>query len=204
MTIKPPPSHVQQHLFELMPDKPLMSPGESRTRYGRVVEEIMCKLLDLEDIPNNGTYDVVFDAYRNGVYCEIKSVRHGGKIPLYEWRRRKDAESGVDLVYVIAIHRCKNAKTLGDVWTKMASTISEVLIVPAREISRLACLEPVQRIVAVGPPGERMGYKRKGYADGYRNISLQNIRNHRNWKTQSMECEIYGLPVNAKVHSFAP
>lgn len=204
MTVKPAPTAVQRNLFDLMPDKPLLTPGESRTRYGRVVEEIVCKLMNLEDIPNSGTHDAVFDAYRDGVFYEIKSLRHGGKLPLYECRRLKDAEAGVPLLYVIAIHRCKNATTLGDVWEKMARTITEILVLPAREISRLACLEPLRQIVAIGPPGERMGYKRKGYADGYRNIPLQKIREHRSWGSVPMECDIYGLPVKVTAHIMKP
>lgn len=199
MKVKPPPSAVQPTLFDLMPDKPLLTPGESRTRYGRVVEEIVCKLMGLQDIPNSGTHDAVFDAWKDGTFYEIKSLRHGGKLPLYEWRRLKDSKAGVPLLYAIAIHRCVNARTLGDVWRGMTSTIQEILIIPAGEISELASGEPLRQIVEVGPPGERMGYKRKGYAEGYRNIPIQKIRESRQFQRHYHHCDIYGLPVNADI-----
>ena len=108
MNVKPPPHCRQPELFDFIPDKPLTRPGEARTRYGRVVEEIACALLGLDDILNSGSHQVVFDAHHkaSGTFCEIKSVRAKNKIPVYEWRRAKDRDCGVPLVYVLGIHRC--------------------------------------------------------------------------------------------------
>lgn len=205
MTVKPPPTASQPPLFDLLPDKPLTTPGESRTRYGRVVEEIMCDLLGLTDIPNSGSHDVVFDAWREGWFIEIKSVRHGAKIPIYEWRRKKDRRAGVPLIYVVAVHRCTKAETLSEVWHKMTDTIREVLVVPAAVMARLAKSEPLNRLVKHDPQS-RMGYKRKGYCEGYRNIPLSRIRETVNTLPVHRRCEIHGLDVSANVrfHQHAP
>lgn len=206
MTCKPPPAATQPLLFDLMPDKPLRTPGESRTRYGRVVEEIACALLGLQDIPNSGDFQCVYDAYGLGSYCEIKSVRAGSKIPLYEWRRFKDAESGVDPIYVILVHRCTSCKTLGEVWGQMTRTIRDVYVLPSREMSRLACLQPLTRILETTSGKQRQGYSRKGYSDGYRNVPINGVHGIASREFAppvNHECVIYGLPVRADVHFYA-
>jgi hypothetical protein len=172
MTIKPPPSHEQPMLFDVLPDKPLLAPGEARTRYGKVVEEIVIELLKLTDIPNSGSHNCVFDAHHksSGTYCEIKSLRQGNKLPVYEWRRKKDRECGVPLVYLIGIHRCTKQKTLGDVWNVMADTLDTILVLPASVIDAEAEKHELRQLVKQGPPGERQGYRRAGYCDGYHNI----------------------------------
>ena len=172
MTIKPPPSFYQPSLLDVLPDKPLTKNGEARTRYGKVVETIVIELLGLTDIPNSGSHDCVFDAHHrsSGSYVEIKSLRQGNKLPLYEWRREKDRKCGVPLVYEIGIHRCTNQKTLADVWSVMADTLDTILVMPAPVIDEEAGKHELRQLVEQGLKGERQGYRRKGYCDGYRNI----------------------------------
>lgn len=159
-------------LLDVPPDKPLTKSGEARTRYGKVVEEVVIELLGLTDIPNSGTHDCVFDAHHKptGTYCEIKSLRQGNKLPVYEWRREKDRKCGVPLVYLIGIHRCSGQKTLGEVWSKMADTLDTILVLPAAVIDEEAGKHELRQLVKQGPPGERQGYRRAGYCEGYRNI----------------------------------
>lgn len=172
LSIKPPPSHEQPMLLDVKPDKPLTKNGEARTRYGKVVEEIVIELLGLTDIPNSGSHDCVFDAHHkpSGFYCEIKSLRQGNKCPIYEWRRAKDRKCGVPLVYVIGIHRCTSQKRLADVWDVMADTLDTILVLPAAVIDAEAEKHQLRQNVPQGPAGERQGYRRKGYCEGYRNI----------------------------------
>lgn len=203
MTLKLLPSHAQLSLFDLMPDKPLTTPGESRTRYGRVVEEIAEALLDLHDIPNSGSHEIVYDAFGHGHFCEIKSIRHGSKLPLYEWRMEKDKKCGAPLVYVIVIHRCTKAGTLGEVWQKMADTIKDILVLPVSVMHRLAEAEPLQRILSESKGPQRVGYSRKGYCDGYHNVPLSKMRAEDFHSPVSRSCSVYELPVSANIHFHA-
>lgn len=179
MTVKPPPSHIQQDLgFELLPDKRLTAPGEARTRYGKVVEEAVEALLGLEDIPNSGTHDIVFDAFlrQRETFCEIKSLRRNNKCPIYDFRRTKDRDCGKPLLYVFAIHDCKDAHTVGGIWLKMAETLKQVFVLPAWAVDLEARRHPLQTIkTARTASGSRNGYQRKGYAEGYRNIPFTSL-----------------------------
>lgn len=200
MTVKPPPSHWQPDLISVLPDKPITKNGEARTRYGRVVEEIVCALLGLTDIPNSGSHDIVFDAHHpSGTFCEIKSLRAKNKLPIYEWRRTKDRECGVPLVYVIAVHRCTQQTSLSDVWRTMAGTIQDIYVMPAWWVDLVARRHALRQLVKQSP-NSRMGYRRKGYCDGYRNIPFADIIASRFYVPQLVRTEVHGLPVEAAVH----
>lgn len=178
MTIKHPPLLAQPPLFEMVPDKPIRKPGEARTRFGAVVNEIVNALLGLQDIPNSGTHDCVFDSYlrSRGAYVEVKSLRRRNKIPVYQWRIEKDKEAGVPLLYVIGVHNCTRQATLAGVWNKMAETMDQILVLPAAVIEELAAAEPLQAIKsAKTASGERNGYQRKGYCEGYKNIPWEKL-----------------------------
>lgn len=201
MTCKPPPTHWQPNLLDVMPDKPITKNGEARTRYGRVVEEIVCSLLGLTDIPNSGSHDIVFDAHHkpSGTYCEIKSLREGNKLPIYEWRRTKDRECGVPMVYVIAVHRCTRQSSLSDVWRTMASSIKSVYVLPSWWVDLEARQQCLRQLVAQSP-NSRMGYKRKGYCEGYRNIPFGAIQSARFYVPTVRLTEVFGLPMQVSTY----
>jgi len=200
MTIKPPPSHYQPNLLDVLPDKPLTKNGEARTRYGQVVESIVTRMLGLTDIPNSGTHDVVFDAFHHGSgsYCEIKSLRWNNKLPIYEWRRIKDRDCGANPVYVIAVHHTTNQPTLAKVWERMAETLQTIYIVPHWVIDLEARRQPLRQLVQE-EKNTRMGYKRKGYCDGYRNIPFQAI-SHGGYVQRFASGELHGLSLRADVN----
>ena len=201
MTLKTPPTHWQPDLLSVLPDKPITKNGEARTRYGRVVEEIVCALLGLTDIPNSGSHDVVFDAYHrpSDHYCEIKSLRHNNKLPVYEWRLTKDMQCDASMLYVLAIHRCTKQVTLSDVWRTMAATISDIYVLPAWWVYLEAKKHPLRQLVKQ-EPGSRMGYKRKGYCNGYRNLPFQALTSPAFYRPSVSRAEVYGLPVEARIH----
>lgn len=203
LTIKQPPAFKDVELFpDLIPDKPITRPGEARTRYGEIVNEIVNALLGLTDIPNSGSHDIVFDAWRKGTFFEIKSLRKGSKCPVYDWRVEKDEKAGVPLLYVIGVHRCKQQKSVGDVWRVMVDTLDELYVLPASVIGRLAMAEPLQTIGShKTSSGERNGYQRKGYKEGYRNIPWEKISKAcEGGKRRTMVAQVHGLPCYAKVH----
>jgi len=165
--VKPPPSHAQGDLFQVREDAPLTSPGSSRSLYGQTVERAVCGLLELTAIPGSGDYDVVFDAWGNGTFCEIKSLNQSSSLPLYRWRREKDRQSGAPLVYLIALHKCAKCKTLGEVWSRMAETMGVVLVIPGRVLDKLTETSNAYQIRQTTKDGVSVGYARRGYCEGY-------------------------------------
>lgn len=198
MTLKLPPSYVQIPLIDVMPDKKLETPGESRTRYGKAVEEIVIELLKLTDIPNSGTHDTVFDAFGHDHFVEIKSLRATSSIPIYEWRRVKDRECGVPLVYVIGLHRCGKCSTISEIYQSMSSTLRTLLVLPASSIDALAEQFPVRQLVKE-EKGTRMGYKRKGYCEGYRLIPAKVLLGLPYVAPLQVSSALYGLNLDAEV-----
>lgn len=200
MTIKPPPTHYQPDLLEVLPDKPITKNGEARTRYGQVVETIVTRLLGLTDIPNSGTHDVVFDAFHHGSgsYCEIKSLRWRNKLPIYEWRRTKDRDCGVAPVYVIAVHHCTRQPTLAKVWEKMAASLQTIYVLPHWAVDLHARNQPLRQLVQQ-ETGTRMGYRRKGYCDGYRNVPFLALTTG-NFTPAFASAELHGFQLRADVN----
>lgn len=178
-TVKPPPSYTQDDLFpELVPDKPLGRTGEARTRYGEVVNLAVNGLLRLEDIPNSGSHDIVFDSFLRSreTFIEVKSLRRKNKCPIYEWRRNKDRDCGVPLIYIFGIHGCKECGTLAEVWHRMADTMNTLLVMPAWAVDLEARKHGLRQIKTnKTASGKRNGYQRRGYADGYRNIPYADL-----------------------------
>jgi hypothetical protein len=201
MTVKPPPSAIQLPLLDVRPNKPISRNGEARTRYGACVNEAVNALLGLEDIPNSGSHDCVFDSYHrpSSTFVEVKSLRVKNKIPVYRWRIEKDKAAGVPLVYVIGIHDCKGAKSLDEMWRRMADTLDTVLVLPAARIEALALAEDLQTIGSHRTPsGERNGYQRKGYKEGYHNIPWAKLADGMQ-QGRTRTAEIHGLNFVANV-----
>lgn len=199
LTVKPPPTHTQIPLIDLLPDKPITRAAEARTRYGRIVEEIACSLLNLTDIPNSGNYDVVFDAYRGDSYYEIKSVKATSAVPLYDWRRTKDRECGVNLIYAVVVHRCGSHKEMSTAWQEMARTIKEVFLLPAWSMDLLAHDQTLHTVSTHA----KHGSMRTGYKNGYRLVPVRRIRQLMMGMPVRRTTVVHGLSVSADVFTHA-
>lgn len=198
LSVKPPPSHIQPLLIDTLPDKALETNGESRARYGVIVQDIVCELLDLTPIPNTGTHDVVFDAFGSERYIEIKSVREKNKSPIYEWRRRKERQCGAPMLYAFAFHRCRGAETLDEAWRVMAETLDSIYLLSLDTVDALALAQPLRQLVKE-VPGSRMGFERAGYCEGYRNIPWREIVGQLYERPRTVTGTLHGLPLEARV-----
>lgn len=173
--VKQPPSHIQPTLFELpIPKLTLTGVGSSRTRYGQVVEEIITTALGLTPINTGGSSPVIFDAHKDKMFYEIKSLRRTSSLPIYEWRREKDRTCGVPLLYAIAMHNVTKATDVEEIWTRMGETLKRVLLLPAPVIDGLAEVEPLRELKSE-KKSPRSGYHREGYKEGYRNVPAKRI-----------------------------
>lgn len=183
MTVKPPPTHVPQDLFPAediasISGRRIERAGESRVIYGEIVNQVVNALLGFENIPGSGSHDIVFDSFLRGrqTFIEVKSLRRNNKCPIYDFRRSKDRDCGKPLLYVFAIHDCKDAHTVGGIWLKMAETLKQVFVLPAWAVDLEARRHPLQTIkTSRTASGSRNGYQRKGYAEGYRNIPFTSL-----------------------------
>jgi hypothetical protein len=177
MTIKPAPTHTQDLLFDLPPERVFKAPAEARARYGSLVQTIVCRTLGLVEIPGSGIHDAVYDAHSpvHNRFFEIKSVHATNKIPLYRCRLQKDADSGVDPVYLLAIHRVRGAKSMSACIHAFAQSLTEVVAVSHGTIMDLCEGRQVFKIMSE-VKGSRMGYERKGYCDGYVNLPVSTVR----------------------------
>ena len=200
LTVKPPPINVQPCLFDVRPTGPLETPASARTHYGRTVELAVEALLNLVDIPNSGNYDVVYDAHGRGTYCEIKSVIRSGAIPVYEWRRKKDSLVAVPVVYVVALHKARGAETHEQIWELMSATLTEILVLPAWKIDKIAPRFKRRQLVEADPDS-RMGYKRKGYCEGYRNVPVCGLRKLNFREPVPRKATVYDFEFNAQVRT---
>ncbi len=203
LSVKPPPMAIQQSLLpDLLPDKPLSRNGEARNRYGTAINTVVNALLGLEDIPNAGSHDVCFDSYHrpSSTYVEVKSLRRKGKLVVYDWRLEKDKAAGVPLVYVIGVHNCKGAASVGAMWHKMRDTLDEVWVFPHAfiEAEALKC-EPRAIKTEATASGVRNGYQRPGYRRGYRNIPWSVIADAPMQGGRLAGARIYGLEFLANI-----
>lgn len=194
MKIKSAPIEIQPLLFDVPQERVFGTNGAARTHYGNEVQKIVCALLGLTEIPNSGNYDAVFDAQcpRTRRFFEIKSVHATNKIPLYEWRVIKDRESGVEPIYLFAVHRVRGVRSLSTLRSALAQSLTAVYAVHHESVAAAVATEPLRQIVAE-EKGSRMGYKRKGYCDGYRNLPVTRVRDELspNW-VRLIEREISG------------
>lgn len=176
MKIKSAPGFVQPLLFDVPQDKEFGTNGAARTHYGNTVQALVCDLLGLTEIPNSGNYDAVFDAQcpRTSRFFEIKSVHATNKIPLYVWRTIKDRESGVEPIYLFAVHRVRGAKNFPELRAALAKTFTAIYAVDSAAVEAAVASEPLRQIVKE-VPNTRMGYQRKGYCDGYRNLPVSRV-----------------------------
>lgn len=164
----------QEKLFEIAPQFKVTSIGACRVAFGAAAEIIACKVFGLDRIAINGQFEVNFDAERDGVFYEIKSVRESsGKIVCYDWRMKKE-EGFPDLVYVIVIHRISGVTE--NIVERMAASCRILLCSGSliRELSKGL----TKNVHKIKEGSERYRYNRKGYIDGYRNLPVKSILSH--------------------------
>lgn len=158
----------QDSFFEIAPRFVCDTPGATRVVYGAAAEEIACGVLGLDRIRINGTFEVNFDAERNGIFNEIKSTRAvGGKIVCYDWRMKKE-EQFPALMYCIVLHGIKGSD---DVLERMSMGCA-ILLCEASKIRELIIGLPDHRHKAGPTKGKRNGYTRAGYIEGYKNLPV--------------------------------
>ncbi len=146
--------------------------ADARNAYGEAAQEIVVAALGLKPVRINGSYTTCFDAYRDGVYYEIKSVKAGGKVVCYDWRMEKEAASGVEVVYAILVHRIRYARV--DIVSVMSAQPLELYTIPAYILHEYASRCPLY--ASPKTDKQRVGYTRTGYCDGYRNVTVKGFK----------------------------
>jgi len=155
-------------------------------------QDIVCDTLGLLPIPINGKFEACFDAFRDGWYFEIKSVKLGSAIPVYKWRIEKEqraAAHGVNLAYAILVHRLKNEHE--DIRRKLAASAYCVVIIPAALVHSLAMECREYKVERGHHWSKRNGYEREGYIEGYKLLPVKRIL-----EAAPIGSISYSLPVN--------
>lgn len=165
------PADTQLRLFEHNRIISCSSTASARTRYGEAAQEIVCTALELLPIKINGNFSTCFDAFKDGIYYEIKSVKNNGKLVIYDWRIKKEQDSTVTLHYAILMHNIKEVRS--DIISAMCSSKLSILLVESAIIHKLALSCPLIRHKTY--KSKRNGYSRAGYKDGYRNLSVKSL-----------------------------
>lgn len=205
MKIKPAPTEQQPWLLPVepsLPDTPFLTNGAARTHYGAIVQSAVSSLLELVEISNSGEYDIVFDAYHRDTdqFFEIKSVHATNKIPIYNWRIRKEIESGVNPIYLFAIHRVRGAGSKLACLKALAESMTIIVALSASNVERMLKNEKVRQLVAE-ERNSRLGYKRKGYCEGYRNLPVNAAIEAGTFSHGQVTADIYGERFSAEVWS---
>lgn len=169
------PADMQMPLLEVAPSWHITKNAQARNAYGTVAQHLVCAALRLLPIPTNGNYDICFDALgSDGTYFEVKSVKaKGGKVVIYDWRMAKEASVKVRVGYAILLHAVKGSNGRSLV-SEFINGGLEVLVIPAAVVHSLAKMQPLNQVKNHSNP--RMGYSRKGYKDGYRNVPVTLLR----------------------------
>jgi hypothetical protein len=164
---------LQLPLLSIAPRYRITKNGQARNAYGTVAQEIVCAVLRLDPIRINGNCTICFDAERDGVFYEIKSVKRNGKVVLYDWRMEKEHASRVPLRYAILVHGVTRSNGY-DLFAEMVTSGLKLLIIDACTIHTLALTFPLctPRRTYLDPHN---GYTRHGYKDGYRNVPVREI-----------------------------
>jgi hypothetical protein len=185
----------QDSFFEIAPRFVCNTPGASRVVFGAAAEEIACKVLGLDRIRINGSFEVNFDAERNGVFYEIKSTRTAsGKIVCYNWRMKKE-EQFPGLMYCIVSHNISGAND--NVLERMAAGCS-LLLCDARKLRELLIGLPIHK-PKLRADGKRTGYTRPGYIDGYKNLPVGELTKRARMQLGIL-ANIYGIERRVPVY----
>lgn len=171
-------SHPLQSTLALnlgVPSREIAGTGQGRALSGDAMETAIHHLFNLTPGVINSTRAVNPDAYTpDDSPVEIKSLKHGQKLIVYDWRSAKDP---IDTLYFIGIHKRPPSTNVSEIWEGLAATLREVFIIPAPVIARLAALQPLRKInTTQTASGDRNGYQRAGYREGYRNVPFSALR----------------------------
>lgn len=168
---------LQIPLFDLQPRFIIEKNAQARNAYGTAAQDIVCRALGLNSIPIDGNCEVCFDASKDGVDYEIKSVHAASKVVCYDWRlakeERAEKEDGRTLSYAILIHRVRGERDSSLLFPRMILE-GRILVVPAFVVRNLARREKLNKLKAK-QRGPRFGYDRVGYVDGYRNLPVKSL-----------------------------
>ena len=165
----------QLNLLNVDPILNCHSNATARNAYGQAAQIIVCDVIGLSPIPINGNYPICFDAEASGVFYEIKSCGPGHKIVIYNWRLKKELEAGVYVNYAILIHSLRGIRT--NVLQAMRDCKPKILILPLGCVKDVFDQHPTCYYNPRTPTQKRLGYARKGYKDGYKNIHLNQLLN---------------------------
>ena len=148
------------------------STASARTHYGNAAESIVCEALELAPISIDGRCTTNFDALsQQGTYWEIKSVRQGGSVPLYQMRIDKEREfmrNEGKLMYAFCVHTVKNAKSNYDLWRQLSYGV-KIIVAQPNIVHSLAHTGILRKIKS----DKGAGYTRKGYDQGYYNVAIK-------------------------------
>jgi len=182
------PMNGEQWLFEVHQDLPLTGTGRVRAYTGNVIEEVACACLRWERQRIDGNRKVCVDAVdRDKQPVEIKAVSMSKGVPasvIYDFRIRKELEAYPDMDYAFVLHRAKQAGSLRKLREMIASQPLEVIRVRAWIVWQMLEHLPLRKIVREAPvKGERTGYKRTGYREGYRCLDVREfLKNLSPWE----------------------
>ena len=184
------PPDAQLRAMDVLPVWSCDSGAAARNAYGAAAQEIANRFLGLTNVPINGNYAVCFDAYKDGVWYEVKSTHaKAGKVVMYDWRMGKDAEAAQDkeLVYVLVGHSIKKVRE--DILMAMLAKPVILWVLPWQVVHSVAMQCPLQKLKRSNRKTEwsvRNGYERDGYKDGYRNVNVKDIVAATSWVEQAL------------------
>jgi len=164
----------QTILLDVLPQYRLGSNADARNAYGAAAQEVVCAALGVHPIEINGNCGVCFDAEGDSMFYEIKSVRKGCKVVVYDCRMTKEELAGVPLLYALLVHNMKGLRSSLAMWECLARE-TEILLCPAPVVHALARDEPLMHLSKISAD-PRNGYSRAGYRDGYRNLPVSKVR----------------------------
>lgn len=185
--------------FEIASRFQIPSVAVARNAYGAAAQEIVCRAMKLDPIQINGKAKVCFDAVRDGMFYEIKSVRAGSKVVIYDWRLKKEVEAGLPVHYAILAHRIGGARTSDEMWDAYARRNLRIYVLPLNTVVELASTCPLTiPKKPLGKVAKRFGMLRSGYADGYRNLGVRALEEI-TAAHQIAKLRIYGRSIFAEI-----
>lgn len=152
-----------------------------RNAIGELAEELACRALGMVRQPIDGRKSFCTDALWDDKPVEIKSVGKNGRALIYKWRREKEmAEVGPGYRYVFVQHDCTIDKANGsEVADYLRDHPPRLLITTLGAINGVIGDAPPRKFkMFLGEDGivnNRIGYNRKGYADGGWQFNLNKI-----------------------------
>lgn len=191
----------QLKLFDIVPRFTIESNAQARNYYGALAQELVCLALNLKPIPINGNYEVCFDAERDGEFFEIKSVKANGKIPIYIWRMEKERRVAeqVKCSYAILTHKVRHARSSEELFEKFSSFPLQIYHVSVEGVHRHSEDLEIKKLKKENF-NPRFGYNRKGYKDGYKNVSMRNIAASC-VRVDQLTCNLYGKTFAFEVYN---